>query len=80
MTTSLRYQVWRWFFQAKSQRLGSNEGDACWCCDPLGGFVVVTLSALGLQVKTLDLCGLGDGGACCFMTFLGGVVVELRSS
>jgi hypothetical protein len=32
---------------------------------------VATLSTLELRVKTLDLCGLGDGGACCVVTSLG---------
>ena len=57
-------------FPAKSQRFGADDGDACGCRYPLKGVVVATLDALGLQVKTLDLCGLGDGGACCVVTFL----------
>jgi hypothetical protein len=32
---------------------------------------VATLSIIGLRVKTLDLCCLGDGGACCVITSLG---------
>jgi hypothetical protein len=43
------------FFQAKAQRFGTNGGDACGCCNPLEGVVVVILSVLWLRVKTLDL-------------------------
>jgi hypothetical protein len=71
LASILRFQVWRGFFRAKSQRFGANDGDACGCRDPLEGIIVATLSALGLRVKTLDLCGLGDDGACSVVSFLG---------
>jgi hypothetical protein len=63
--------VWRGFFRAKSQRFSANDGDACGRRDPLEGIVVAALSALGLRVKTLDLCGFGDDGACSVVSFLG---------
>jgi hypothetical protein len=51
----VKYQVWRGFFREKSQRFGANDGDACRRRDPLGGVVVVILSASGLRMKTLDV-------------------------
>jgi hypothetical protein len=54
-----------------SQPFGANDGDVCGCYDPLEDIVVATLSAIGLRVKTVDLCGLGDGGACSVVSFLG---------
>jgi hypothetical protein len=66
----LRYLVWRGFFREKSQRFGAKDGDACGYRDSLEGVVVATLSVIGLRVKTLDLCGLGNGGACCVVTSL----------
>ena len=47
----VRYRMWREFFQAKSQRFGADDGDACGCRDHLEGVVVATLDALGLRVK-----------------------------
>jgi hypothetical protein len=47
----------------KSQRFGANDGDACWCCNPLEGVVLVTLSMLGLLVKSQDPSSLGNGGS-----------------
>jgi hypothetical protein len=38
-------------------------GDACGHRNPLGGIIVGTFSALGLQVKILDNFDLNDGGA-----------------
>jgi hypothetical protein len=66
----------RRFFRAKAQRFGANGSDACGCCNPLGGVVVVTFFVPGLRVKTLD-CGLDDGGVMRRYP-LGGVVVEPR--
>jgi hypothetical protein len=45
----------RIFFRAKAQRISANGGDACGCCNPLEGTVLVILPALHLRVKTLDL-------------------------
>ena len=65
----LRYQRWREWFRAKSQRFVANDGDACRCRDLLEG-VVVAILAPCFRVKTLDLCDLGGGGAFCVVTFL----------
>jgi hypothetical protein len=42
-------------FSDESPALGANDGDACGCHDPFEGVVAVTLSALVLRVKVLDL-------------------------
>jgi hypothetical protein len=60
----------RGFFRAKAQRLSANGGDACGCRYPLGGVVVVILSALWLRVKTLDLV-VSTAAALCVVTLLG---------
>jgi hypothetical protein len=58
------------FFQAKAQRLGASGGDACGCCHPLGGVIVVIFPVLRLQVKTLDLV-VSTTAALCVVTLLG---------
>jgi hypothetical protein len=63
-----------------NQRSGANDGDAFVCRDLFEGVGVATLSILELQVKTLDLCGLGDGGACCVVTSLGALSWSLGLS
>jgi hypothetical protein len=57
--------------QAKSQCSGANDGIAYGCRDPLEGIIVATLSTLELRVKTLDLYGFDNGGACCVVTSSG---------
>jgi hypothetical protein len=49
---------------AKAWHFDGNGGDACRYRNPLGGTVAATYTALGLQVKTLDLLGLNVGGGC----------------
>jgi hypothetical protein len=45
----------RFFFLGESSALEANNSDACGCHNPLEDTGVVTLVALGLRVKTLDL-------------------------